>query len=567
MTIMKINNKRVNYLQKYLHLSIYRRGWGMGLLLALCLVSCSSDDEFSSDAPKDWNGTTNSFVPTDDRGFNTYYNPAIGRCGDPMPFYDEKDAEFKVLYLQEYEQNGPCYHPFWGIATKDGANYQSLGEVLPTGTSTLEQDGALGTGCCVYNKEEGLYYIYYTGHNVLCENVEVVLRATSPDFKTWTKDISWSLKGKDFGYSTVDFRDPQVFQTEDGLWHMVIVTYPATGGDPVFAEFKSSDMKNWEHAGRFPMIWNRVLECPDIFKMGDYWYLVYSESFKANWSRKVKYMMASSFEELKKCFNDPGANWPKDGHEGALDSRAFYAGKTATNGTDRYIWGWCPYRSGADIHDKNINVGGGDGNEPNWSGALVCHKIIQHADGTLTLGAVPAIAAKYNKEQMPNVMASNGYDNGTLTGNDAYVLYNRLSTCNHISFTVKTSNNWDKFGVSFVRGTNPDFYYTMIVNPEDENHRKVNFEQEGYRIKTNDKGEEETIMSKGFIEGIDGYWFERPSDNVYNIDIYTDNSVLVMYVNDVCAYTQRIYGIQKNCWSINNYGGSITISDVKVSQQ
>ena len=58
-----------------------------------------------------------------------------------------------------------------------------------------------------------------------------------------------------------------------------------------------------------------------------------------------------------------------------------------------------------------------------------------------------------------------------------------------------------------------------------------------------------------------------PADNIYNIDIYTDNSVLTMYINDVCAYTQRIYGIQKNCWSINNYGGSITVSDVKVSQQ
>lgn len=78
-----------------------------------------------------------------------------------------------------------------------------------------------------------------------------------------------------------------------------------------------------------------------------------------------------------------------------LDSRAFYAGKTASNGTDRYIWGWCPFRSGTTIFDRNVNVGA-EG-EPNWSGALVCHKIIQHADGTLTLGEVPAMAAKYDK--------------------------------------------------------------------------------------------------------------------------------------------------------------------------
>ena len=232
--------------------------------------------------------------------------------------------------------------------------------------------------------------------------------------------------------------------------------------------------------------------------------------------------------------------------------------------------GWCPFRSGADLHEKNVNVGAGDGNEPNWSGALICHKLIQHADGTLTLGAVPAMAAKYNQEQPLTVMASNGatlsgIDGGaTLSGDDAYVLYNRLGTCNHITFTVKTSNNWDKFGISFVRGTDSKKYYTIVVNPEDENHRKVNFEQEGEE-------------GKGFIEAADGYWFERPADNIYSIDIYTDNSVLVMYVrstsgrsqgeNDVCTYTQRIYGIQKNCWSVNNYGGSVTVSDVHVSQQ
>ena len=167
-------------------------------------------------------------------------------------------------------------------------------------------------------------------------------------------------------------------------------------------------------------------------------------------------------------------------------------------------------------------------------------------------------------------MASNGYSNGTLTGDDAYVLYNRLGTHNHISLTVKTSNNWDKFGISLVRSTAPDYYYTMVFNPENENWRKVNFEQEGYRIEKqlNEKGEEVEVKvyGKGFVEGIDSYGFTRPSDNTYKIDIYTDNSVMVMYVNDNVCYTNRIYGIQKNCWSINNYGGSITVSDVKVSQ-
>ena len=56
------------------------------------------------------------------------------------------------------------------------------------------------------------------------------------------------------------------------------------------------------------MIWDRMLECPDIFKMGDYWYLVYSQSFRASWSRKVKYMFADSWDALKDCFNN-GPKW------------------------------------------------------------------------------------------------------------------------------------------------------------------------------------------------------------------------------------------------------------------
>ncbi len=523
------------------------------LSFSVALSACSND-EIVGDPARDWAGTAYEFVPTDDQGFQTYYTPAVGRVGDPMPFYDKKAGDFKVLYLQEFTNNKPyCYHPIWAVATSDGANYQSQGELLAVGTNDYQQDAALGTGCCYYSEKDGLYYIYYTGHNPQAKYTEAVMRATSPDFKTWTRDNLWQLSGPDFGYSSVDFRDPQVFEAEDGLYHMVIATKPVSGGDPCYAEFTSSDMKTWQHAGRFPMIWDRMLECPDIFKMGSYWYLVYSESVRTSWSRKVKYMVASSYDDLKACFGG-SPRWPQDGREGVLDSRAFYAGKTASNGTDRYIWGWCPFRSGSNIHEQNVNVGGGDGNEPNWSGALVCHKIIQHADGTLSLGAVPAIAAKYTKEQTLNVMESNGYANGTLSGDNAYVLYNRLGACNHIQLTVKTSNNWDKFGISLVRGSDSKKYYTMVFNPENENWRKINFEQEGPE-------------GRGFIDGIDSYGFDRPSDNTYKIDIYTDNSVMVMYVNDNVCYTQRIYGIQKNCWSVNNYGGSITVSDVRVSQQ
>lgn len=518
----------------------------MTLGLIAALSSCSDDENYDI-IPKDIQNTTERFISNDEAGFSTYYKPQIGRCGDPMPFYDSKSGMYKVFYLQEYDNNAPyCYHPIWCVTTKDGSSYVSEGEAISTGTSSLEADAALGTGCCYENN--GTYYFYYTGHNPQCENTEVVMRAISNDGKEWKKDKSWMLKGTDYGYTSADFRDPQIFKDDNGLFHMIVASTLK------FAEFTSTDLMQWKHEGVFScMIWDRMLECPDIFKMGDYWYMVYSEGYRSSWSRKVKYMMASSLEDLKKCFNE-GPKWPADGHEGVLDTRAFYAGKTASNGSERLIWGWCPFRSGNTIDDQNISVGA-EG-EPNWSGALVCHRLIQHPDGVLTLGKVDAIEAKYTKTHNVAVMANNGAsisgNSYSLSGDNAFVQFNRLESHNHISMTVTTAGNIDKFGISLVRSTESDKYYTMVVNPENENSRKVNFEQEGED-------------GKGFIEGIDGYWFNRPENNVYKIDIFTDNSVMVMYINDNCCYTNRIYGIQKNCWSVNSYGGNITVSDVKVT--
>ena len=145
------------------------------MLSASALTACS-DEKFSGDPSKDWDGTTTFFASTDAPDFGTYYMPYVGRVGDPMPYYDQKDGTFKVLYLQEYINNMPFrFHPIWAVATKDCANYESLGELLPFGGNDFEQDAALGTGCA-YEKN-GTYYIYYTGHNGNCKNREVVMRA------------------------------------------------------------------------------------------------------------------------------------------------------------------------------------------------------------------------------------------------------------------------------------------------------------------------------------------------------------------------------------------------------
>ncbi len=530
--------------------------------LSLCTFLASCQENIPQEQ-KDWENTTAYFNSSDEVSSNTYYKPSAGSVGDPLPFYDPVAKDFKILYLHNFEQNmEETFHPLWGVRTTDAATYTFMGEVLPTGR-VGEQDAALGTGCVVYDETEKLYYIYYTGERykpTADEDRQVVMRATSPDFVTWTKDPLFRLRGGDYGYiSSQDFRDPYIWRMEDG-WHMIVATRQ-TPPDPskpnengVLAEFVSADLKTWEHKGAFTkkMIWDRFMECPNVFQMGEWWYLTYSDM--SAFERKVHYLKGHTIDELKAA-TEP--HWP-DSKEGALDGRAFYAGNTASDGTDRYMWGWCPERRGKDNTDIS------DSEEPKWGGSLVVHRLMQREDGTLYTAEVPAIRNKYSQSATCKVVKKWGEEEGNLTITDstyamkAYssVLFNTLGYHNHISMTVTTSDKADRFGISFVRGERKDGdktyekYYSIMVCP-DGNNNYIRFEEE---------------QGKWELKGGGSYPFPIPADRTYNINIYTDNSVLVMYINDVLTYTQRIYGIQRNCWSVNCYEGAMTVQDIQLKQ-
>ena len=530
--------------------------------LSLCTFLASCQENIPQEQ-KDWENTTAYFNSSDEVSSNTYYKPSAGSVGDPLPFYDPVAKDFKILYLHNFEQNmEETFHPLWGVRTTDAATYTFMGEVLPTGR-VGEQDAALGTGCVVYDETEKLYYIYYTGERykpTADEDRQVVMRATSPDFVTWTKDPLFRLRGGDYGYiSSQDFRDPYIWRMEDG-WHMIVATRQ-TPPDPskpnengVLAEFVSADLKTWEHKGAFTkkMIWDRFMECPNVFQMGEWWYLTYSDM--SAFERKVHYLKGHTIDELKAA-TEP--HWP-DSKEGALDGRAFYAGNTASDGTDRYMWGWCPERRGKDNTDIS------DSEEPKWGGSLVVHRLMQREDGTLYTAEVPAIRNKYSQSATCKVVKKWGEEEGNLTITDstyamkAYssVLFNTLGYHNHISMTVTTSDKADRFGISFVRGDRKDGdktyekYYSIMVCP-DGNNNYIRFEEE---------------QGKWELKGGGSYPFPIPADRTYNINIYTDNSVLVMYINDVLTYTQRIYGIQRNCWSVNCYEGAMTVQDIQLKQ-
>ncbi|MBO5269078.1 MAG: DUF4975 domain-containing protein [Muribaculaceae bacterium] len=497
------------------------------ILSALALSACSDDQPVLTH--RDLDGTDTFFASAEAQSQNIYYKPYVGYVGDPMPFFDPVDKNFKVLYLQDYRPNqAVTYHPIWAVETSDAASYTSLGEIVPTGTAS-ELDAAIGTGSTIYH--EGTYYTFYTAHSPNPATTaginEAVMLATSTDFRTWTKDRSVLIDGGDT-YSRTDFRDPFVYRADDGSFHMLVST--RLGGKGVLAEYTSTDLRDWTSAGVFmTMMWDRFYECPDLFRMGDWWYLVYSEQHDA--IRRVQYFKGRTIDELRACTANDAGLWP-DSHEGFLDSRGFYAGKTASDGTDRYIWGWCATRAGS----STVNAA-------DWAGNLVAHKLMQRADGTLYTTEVPAIASMLGQAR-----TIAGF---SLSGNESRLMP-RLGTENRIEFTVTASSAHDRFGMSFARGSDSEKYYSIIVNPENGDTRKINLEEEG---------------GIGFIPDTDGYTFATPADGVYHITIVTDNSVITVYINDAAAFTTRIYGTLKNCWSINSYGADINISDITLQSK
>lgn len=498
-------------------------------IIALAMTSlCSCIDSEPVLTQRDWEADNLYFASSDLQKQDIFYKPQVGCVGDPMPFFDPVAKDFKILYLQDYRPNGETYHPIWAVATSDAVSYTPLGELVPTGTVN-EMDAAIGTGSTIYHN--GVYYTFYTGHSSDPARtgglLEAVMAATSTDFRTWTKDRRILVSGAD-RYDTRDFRDPFVFEGDDNQFHMLVST--RLNGKGVIAEFVSQDLDKWTDNGVFmTMMWDRFYECPDLFRMGDWWYLVYSEQHDA--IRRVQYFKGRTLDELRACTANDAGIWPDD-HEGFLDSRGLYAGKTASNGTDRYIWGWCGTRAG------NNNLSGLD-----WAGNLIAHKLIQHADGTLTLGEAPAMAPRFGQHRP--------LEGFTLAGDD-FKLLPRLGYTNRIRMTVTLGNPDDRFGLSFSRGSDSESYYTLVVNPEGNGRRKINFENEG-------------PQGSGFIGNADGYNFAQPADGVYDITVVNDNSTLTVYINDNVAFTTRLYGIARNCWSVNTYGGSLAVSDLAVA--
>lgn len=311
-----------------------------------------------------------------------FYKPENAWVGDLIPYYE--DGIYYAFYLHDPRCKPDEYaeETTWHlVTTKDFVSCNYLGEAIPRGDENAPNRNAY-TGSVV-KAADGTYYVYYTAYNaevkINGKSIQSVMRAKGRDLYHLENDEDFLFTADDSIYESFDWRDPYVFfHEEENCYYMLLAARIKNGGGlrgGCIGLCKSKDMETWTHEKPFfdPHMYI-TMECPEVFKMGKWWYLVFS-TFSDRFV--THYRMAESLQ----------GPWiiPEDD---VFDARANYAIKTASDGEKRYAFGWVPTRKG------NCDFGSWE-----WGGTMIFHQLVQNKEnGMLKVRPPKGVEEYYNSQ-------------------------------------------------------------------------------------------------------------------------------------------------------------------------
>jgi len=313
---------------------------------------------------------------------STHFRPEAGFVGDVIPFEHEGTAW--LYFLLDERPTAPDTRntgmPWAAVTTADLAHFEDRGIVLPSGgRDAADFDCYTGS---VVTDDAGVLHLFYTGHNPGVRtdhgDAQVVCHATSAgDPGQWVKHPEWSF-GALRGYADEDWRDPFVFRpTAEGPWQMLLAarrTDAPHRRSGTMVRLTSHDLITW---GEAEPLWSPhrfiTQECPDVFRWGDWWYLVYSE-------------FSDSFQTRYRIARDPEGPWVAPEHD-TVDGRAFYAAKTIELAGERFFVGWIATREG-----------NRDNGAWQWAGTMSVLQARQNEDGSLAFSLPRSVVALYESD-------------------------------------------------------------------------------------------------------------------------------------------------------------------------
>lgn len=458
-----------------------------------------------------------------------FYKPEDAWLGDVIPFFWE--GVYHIYYLHDPRNaDSPVPDTDWAhLTTQDFVTYENHGIALPRGEMG-QRDLAVYTGSII--EKDGLFHLYYTGHNhhrhSSGEVSQVILRATSTDLHSWTKDFDFVLLPDLEHYEMDDWRDPFVFwnAAAEQYWMLFVARHKtgATNRRGCIARAVSEDLCEWRLA---EPIWSPNqyfnLECPDLLRIGDWWYLIYS-TFNNGYG--TRYRRSRSIE----------GPWSTADHD-FLDGRGFYAAKTISGGDRHFLLGWLATRECET-----------DGGRWEWGGNLLAHELVQDTAGNLQArlpGEIKSALTSQTaaeRDVMPEV---------TLESADQFTWRNmsNLPCAAFIEINIDITPGTQDCGLLLRADADLEAYYQLRIEPR---RRRIVF----------DRWPKESDGPFWPRDNDPSFVIERPLNltfgEEFTLQVLLDGDCLLVYAGELVALSTRIYDIKGDSWGVFVSGGAAT---------
>jgi beta-fructofuranosidase len=489
---------------------------------------------------------------TEQTDYTIYKMTADGyRVGDMAPFFDAATNKFVVYFLKDtWNDATNKRHPLYAFTTTNFFTYTATGEIISSNSATCAQDNAVGAASIV--KNGSTYYAFYSGHNnnyTTCgTKLEGIMRASSTNpTSAYTKNTSFNTinvpTGQGFDEND-NFRDPYVF-LDGTTWYMLVAARKniADTMRGVIVKYTSNNLNSWTYQGVLydggaTNYW--MMECPQEIKIGSTYYLIYSDQI----NKYMYYRKSSSV----------GGPWSNPVGLSRFEGKSFFAGKIQKDQFgDHYIFGW-----------TNVLAGHTDAGAWTWGGNMVVHKLYALANGDLALTIPHTLKANLETNNYALTVDSQwGNVTNTVPGQQTYrmispadfdvanVIYNPVAQQKFkISATVNYASSAKDFGfmIGACDGFN-DFYSLRFVPSQN----RFSF----------DKTQHGSITTSTVADNDVPITLAPNTD--YTVDIVVENSMVVVYINNIAALSCRIYKAQTTNWGIFTDHSDVTFKNILVT--
>lgn len=456
-----------------------------------------------------------------------FYHAENARTGDVIPKYI--DGTYQIFYLKNWRDwEAPGVVPGWH--RMESRDLSAMSAETP-----IHVRG--GTGDLIFHN--GQWHLFAC---IFPDGKQMVTHYISTDGSL----DSWEyIKEDTFGpdgmiYHKSDWRDPRIVYDEAKQEFRMYLAARANDSHSqtgCVGLCVSKDLKHWEYRqpAYYPRRFNGACECPDFFTMGNWDYLVFSSYTTLFGTYYVKRPVGTEAWQIP-------AN-----HR--LDSRGFYAAKTAGHDMERYLFGWIPTK------EENIfgfwpdRLKAQDYRTWDWGGGMVIHRLNQLPDGDLGL-SLPASKRRLFSQRTENTVRciTPGWemqDNSFRASDEAaqnMLLMQQLPESAYIKVDIRPENAQQAGVVLQTTEQMGEGYYLYI---EPHNHRLVyrswlRMYEEGGKTFPYDTELEVPLRT--------------PADGIYHLEIVTEGTAAAAYVNGDAAMSFRMYDLQHRYAGLFSFG-------------